>query len=103
MNYERVGFWVQISTGLAVIFGLALVVWELQQVKTLSRAQLSSDYIAMMNEVHGYVSGESLAKALAKACTQPAELTLEEALVVDNYYFANLNLVARLVLLSDRD
>ncbi len=103
MNYERAGFWVQISTGLAVISGLALVVWELQQVKTISRAQLTSENIALMNEIHGYVSGESLAKALAKACIHPEELTLEEALVVENYYFANVNLVARMHTLADRD
>ena len=95
--------YIHVVTLVSVAVGLALIIWELQQVKTLTRAQLSSDYVTAMNEVHGSVSGENLAKALAKACTSPEDLSLEEALIVENYYYALLNLVARLALLADRD
>ena len=44
-----------------------------------------------------------LAPALAKACEAPTDLTLQESFVVTNYYFALLNLVARMHLLSERD
>jgi hypothetical protein len=94
---------IQLLTLIAVIGGLVLVIWELRQVGTLARAQLSSDYVGEMNALHGSVSGETLAAALAKACEAPESLTLEESMVVTNYYYASLNLVARLHLLSERD
>ncbi len=103
MQTEKPADWVQMGAGIAILIGLGLVVWELQQVRTLSRAQLSSDYIAEMNALNESVSGEMLAAALAKACEAPADLTLEESLVVTNFYYASLNLVARIHLLSERD
>jgi hypothetical protein len=48
MQVKRdLGTWVQIVTGVAVVIGLALVIVELRQVQTLSRAQLSSDAMKM--------------------------------------------------------
>ena len=95
--------YIQIATLFSVVVGMALVIWELQQVRTLSRAQLSSDYVTTMNAVNQSVSGEGLSAALETACQNPSELSLKETIELDNYYFSVVNLVARMYLLSERD
>ena len=100
MKIDRV---IQLATLIAVVVGLALVVWELQQVRTLTRAQLSSDFVDTLIAVNQMPVGESLSSALAKACLSPNELSLDEMIEIDRYYFAILNLVNRVYLLSDRD
>jgi len=49
------------------------------------------------------ILGEDPSTALAKACTEPQNLTLRETLIVNEYYMSHLNLVARMILLTDRD
>lgn len=103
MNAQRVAVWTQVVGGAAVILGLGLVVWELQQVKTLTRAQLTSDLFAISVANHDTVMGESAAAVLAKACTDPAELSLEESTILNHFYVGQLELVSRMVVLTDRD
>ena len=40
MKSQALTSWIQILTGFAVLAGLGLVVWELQQTRDLVRAQL---------------------------------------------------------------
>jgi hypothetical protein len=103
MNYERTSLWIQVGTALAVIAGLLLVVWELQQVRTLARAQLTSDFMAMSNAVYSTVIGESAASVIAKACLDPESLTPSEVVIMNDYYLAHVTLLARMVSLTDRD
>ena len=103
MQSGKLSSWIQLATGIAVLIGLGLVIWELQQVKILARAQLTSDSAAINNSIHTAMLGEKAAATLAKACVNPEELTLHEAKILDSYYFANANLLARLALHSDRD
>ena len=95
--------WIQATLTIAVLVGLGLVIWELQQVRTLARAQLTSDSVAINNSIYTSMFGEEAASIVAKACLHPEELTPSEAEILDNYYLANANLLARLALHSDRD
>lgn len=54
-------------TGLAVMTGLGLVVWELQQVKTLTRAQLTSELFAINTSHRDALMGENGSAALASS------------------------------------
>ncbi len=103
MSTDKISLWIQIGTGLAVIAGLGLVVWELQQVRTLTRAQLTSELFAISASLNASISGENPAAALAKACTSPESLTREEAIVVDAFYDSQLQLAGRAMILTDRD
>ena len=55
---SKVDRWVQITTTISILIGLGLVIWELQQVKTLARAQLTSDSIAIYNDIRTAILGE---------------------------------------------
>ena len=94
---------IQIVTLLSVVAGAILVILELRQVQTLSRAQLSSDAVAMLVTVQQNTAGDDLAVALEKACLNPDELTLKEAYQLDSYYMSLTMLVTRMYLLSKRD
>ena len=100
---KHIDRWIQVVTAVAVLFGLGLVVWELQQVRTLTRAQLTSENVAINNEIYTSMLGEHAAQVVAKACLAPEELTLTESIVLNDYYLAHANLLARLALISDRD
>jgi hypothetical protein len=72
--------WVQIVTGVAVVVGLVLVIVELRQVQTLSRAQLTSDAMIQRGNVQLAMAGENPDVALAKACIEPESLRPDEML-----------------------
>ena len=93
----------QSVTGIAVIVGLGLVVWELQQVQTLTRAQLTSDYFSLTTGVDLAIAGENPSSALAKACSDPENLTMDEILVLDRYFASQMSILSRMRLLTDRD
>ena len=38
MNMSETDRWIQVATTISILIGLGLVIWELQQVKTLARA-----------------------------------------------------------------
>ena len=99
-NVDR---WVQISTAVSILIGLGLVIWELQQVKTLARAQLTSDSIAIYTDIRTAILGEQASHAIAKACLNPESLTPSETVVVHQYYLAQANLLSRLAIHTDRD
>ncbi len=81
MNSQTLVNWTQIITGMAILLGLSLVVWELQQTRTLMRVQLLSDGVAAELENYRARLGDNPMPILTKACFSPDELTPEETLV----------------------
>jgi hypothetical protein len=102
-SMSNVDRWVQITTAVSILIGLGLVIWELQQVKTLARAQLTSDSIAIYNDIRTAVLGEQASHVIAKACLNPESLTPSETVVAHQYYLAQANLLSRLAIHTDRD
>ena len=103
MNPERVTIWIQVATGIAVVAGLGLVVWELQQVKTLTRAQLTSDHFAAEFGLDASVMGENPSDTLAKACSDPTQLSHSEVRILSELYGTRLEFVERIKILTQRD
>ena len=99
-NIDR---WVQFTTAVSILIGLGLVIWELQQVKTLARAQLTSDSIWIYNDIRTAILGEQASHVIAKACLNPESLTPSETVILDQYYLAQANLLSRLAIHTDRD
>ena len=81
MNAQTLFNWTQIVTGVAVLLGLSLVVWELQQTRTLMRVQLLSEGVDAQLSNYRARLGENPAPILTKACFSPDELTPEETYV----------------------
>ena len=85
MNSQVLTNWIQVFTGIAVLVGLGLVVWELQQTRDLVRAQLVTDGYISRSDTQRTFLGESFASTYAKACFQPEELTDAELFQMTKY------------------
>lgn len=103
MNTEQLNSWLQTGTGIAILIGLVLVIWELQQNREAAQSQLTTEGWHMVNQTSNAMLGESPAKVLAKSCDAPETLTTEDLIVLDQYFSEVLNhRVIRLVSLTKR-
>ena len=85
-KFEVINAWAQILTSIAVIAGLALVVWELQITR-----QISIDTYALINTSddssdNSAMYGERAAEVVAKACFEPSSLSNAELFILDRYF-----------------
>jgi len=88
MTNQSLVSWVQVITGIALLLGLALVMLELRQAKSLTLAELVSQGYGEALEDNRAVMGEQTALALSTACFEPDQLSQEQFVIV-NAYFAN--------------
>ena len=82
-----------LTTGaiVAVLFGLGLVVWELQQAREIAKIQSVSDAMAAYSQRVQAMMGEESAVAVARACDEPDSLTTEDMIVLAHFYTEVLN------------
>jgi hypothetical protein len=69
---------IQVVTSVAVLIGLALVVWELRQSREATSSQLTSDGIAHASALSTAVMSGQTAGVLARACDDPTKLTTSD-------------------------
>lgn len=81
---------VQIATTLAILLGLALVVWELKQTRDLASAQLISDTLITREQSNLSSMGENPIATLSKTCFAKENLTGEEVRIASIYYQTKL-------------
>jgi hypothetical protein len=82
----RFSNWFQIISNVAIIFGLGLVVYELNQSKELASGQSVRDYNARETSLRIAKMGEDPREALAKAALHPADLNERDVVSLDAYY-----------------
>jgi hypothetical protein len=87
--------WVQIATSLAVLIGLALVIVEMRQTHTLSRAEIGAGSFDLLSSRLLSTVGESFAVARAKSCIAPEDLSDSELIELREYYQASVTLINR--------
>ena len=68
MDSSRIANWVQVTATIGVIIGVALVVIELRQAKTMSRAEATTQFFAEIAQNSRAQMGENPASTLSKAC-----------------------------------
>lgn len=95
MDHQKINSIVQIATSLAILVGLGLVVYELNQTKTLVMTQLTSDGFITGIQQEIAVIGENPSQAIAKACMNPSELTPDELILLDRLYQARIAQIQR--------
>ncbi len=82
--------WLQITTNIAVVIGLVLLIFELNQSRNLTRAQIvDATYDAVVSRNLALI-GEKPEEAFAKSVFAPDELTQSEAVVLSQFYTALL-------------
>ena len=87
--------WLQILSNVAIIIGLIVVVYELQQSRNIATAQLTSDIYAYLLQQQVAVMGEDASHALAKACDDPTSLSTRDKMILSNYFQSILNRTRR--------
>ena len=86
MNTQVLTNWIQLATGVAVLIGLGLVIWELQQAREIAVAQQINNSMSQYSNQLQAMMGEESARSLAKACDEPDSLTTEDMIVLGYYY-----------------
>ena len=82
----RFSNWFQIISNVAIIFGLGLVVYELNQSKQLAWAQFSQESTQRLTSIQIAMMGEDPREVLAKAALHPADLNERDVVALDAYY-----------------
>jgi hypothetical protein len=78
--------WFQIISNIAIIIGLGLVIYELNQSKQFVRAQLANEHMSRMTDRNLASMGDDPREALAKAALRPSALNEVDAVTLDALY-----------------
>jgi hypothetical protein len=81
----------QIISNVAIIVGLGLVVYELNQSKQLAHAQFTQQEIDRLANILVATMGEDPRESFAKAEFHPADLNERDAVALDAYYQSIVN------------
>ena len=87
--------WLGVSTNVAVIIGLALVVLELNQNSDLARIQLVNEGNSAENELFMALMESVPKESVTKSLECPEKLDLSDYVVLDSYIYTGMNLVYR--------
>ena len=100
MNIKNISDWVQIFTGIAVIVGLGIVVYELRQNREIAEVNVAQVILGRSDSLRVAMIGESTADAFGKACQSPAELTQGEMVALIFYFQKELSGPTEVLLLE---
>jgi hypothetical protein len=87
----RFSNWFQIISNVAIIFGLALVVYELDQSKKVANGQMIDAHASRQNDQYLVMMGEDPRGALSRAALHPSDLEEKEAVTLDAFYSSIVN------------
>ncbi|MEM7002128.1 MAG: hypothetical protein AAF529_15165 [Pseudomonadota bacterium] len=82
--------WLQLLTNLAVVAGLGLLIYELNQSRDLVRSQVVDSVYGAAVTRNLALLGESPEKAIAKSVFHPEQVTENDAIVLSQFYTALL-------------
>ena len=78
--------WLHIISNLAIIAGLLIVVFELNQSRNLAYGQILTDEMTRFNDRHLALMGDDPRDAIVKSALSPDELLPQDAATLDAYY-----------------
>ncbi len=78
--------WFQTLSNLALILGVAMVIYELRQTRDFTEAELLTVEVSRISDRLLAKMGDAPMSALTKSVHDPEELTEEEIVVLDAYY-----------------
>ena len=101
MDSQKLMNVIQITTGLAVLVGIGLVVWELRQTRQFMEFELVDRTFAEALETRRSEIGEDVMSSYAKACAGEV-LSQKDRLVLDRYFLMMFSLVTRQIATLDQ-
>jgi hypothetical protein len=87
----RFSNWFQIVSNVAIIFGLGLVVYELNQSKQFIHAELANEHFTRLSNRQLTIMGEDPRNAIAKAALRPSALNERDAVTLQAFYTEVIN------------
>lgn len=93
MESNKVGYWLQIVANFGLLLGLVLVAVQINQNTKIAQADLNARGFEQVYQYQLAMMGENPSKAVAKAATNPGELTDEELMVLRRivFFWANFD------------
>ena len=91
MSKDRLSTAVQITTLLALVIGLLLVLWELRITRDIARVELIAEGSAQNSARIQAMMGEESAASWARACDAPESLTTEDLIILEHLHLEILN------------
>ena len=79
--------WLQITSNVAILFGVILVIFQMKQASDLLKTQLLVEESRTWIEGERALLGENAAAVWAKSITNPTELSLEEQRIIEAYLY----------------
>ena len=101
MNLGKLSDVIQIISGVVLIIGVVLVVLQMRQTETLTRAQMVNEAWAMRIQQAEAAAGENPMRSYAKLCSENEFLTDEDVLVLHNFYLQRMYLIYRAKVVND--
>ena len=92
---SRISTWLSVLTNIAILAGLLLVVFELNQNSELARVGLLHEGTVVENDLWLSLMNEAPNEVIAKSVECPERLTYADYIVIDSYLFTALNIVYR--------
>jgi len=83
---SKLNDWLQLAAALGVIIGLVLVAVELRQESNLTRAEMGFEYHGAIEAVHRSLQSETTSRAMAAACENPLEMTMQDHFIVESFF-----------------
>jgi hypothetical protein len=93
--------WIQMTTGISVLVGVALVVWELNQTKDLVQTQIQQATMSDYTQDNTARYGEGASIALYRACIEPENLQPQDFFILDAYFRNQISRILRLKMPAD--
>ncbi len=95
MNLDQLNRWLTPLANVALLAGLVLVAYELNQNRSLARMELVNEGNAVQNQIWANLMGELPGEVIARAHECPEEMTYADFMAMDAFLFTSLNSLYR--------
>ena len=95
MNLDRLNRWLTPIANVALLAGLVLVAYELNQNRSLARMGLVNEGNVVQNQIWANLMGEFPGEVIARAIECPEEMTYADFMAMDAFLFISMNTLYR--------
>ena len=100
MDATKLSNWIQIAATVGILVGIALVVMELRQAKSLAAAQSISEFFTDRGEDLRALMGEDPAQSILKVCQNAPDLTERDLMIVEAGFELRISEIIAFVLVN---
>jgi hypothetical protein len=95
LNLDRLNHWLTPLANVALLAGLVLVAYELNQNRSLARLDLVNEGNVVQNQIWANLMGDLPGEVIARAIECPEEMTYADFMAMDAYLYTTMNTLYR--------